>query len=231
MIYRPVVLDLFCGAGGAAEGLRRAGFDTIGVDIKDFPDYPGKLVECDLSAEIPTYLYGYGPEHGGHGKALAAIWASPPCQRWSVVSRERGRYTHPDYIKMTREACVRSGLPYVIENVPDAPIRPDLVLCGEMFPGLRVIRHRHFEIGGFTVTQPMHQEHKRGVRGYYVVAGQGQQPFGKKVPPGKRWLTEASAAMGITHMKRRADLVQAVPPAYSEYIGQFLMESIQGLAA
>lgn len=85
-----------------------------------------------------------------------AIWASPPCKRFSVATPKSLADQHLDLVTPARAVLMEIGLPYVIENVIDAPIRPDLFLCGEMFDGLKILRHRHFEIDGFSVDQPIH---------------------------------------------------------------------------
>lgn len=196
-------LDLYCGAGGSSVGLHRAGFDVYGVDHILHLDYP--FLNKFLLEDV-RFLSTNGM------KAADLIWASPPCQAycWSVWNK---RKDYPDLVSCTRDLLIRSGKPYVIENVPLAPIRKDLLLCGEMF-GLGVIRHRVFEIHGFSVRQPDHIKHRGAVKkGYYVsVAGHGGD--------GKASLSIWQHAMGIDWIKDKKALTQAVPPAYAEYIGK-----------
>ena len=128
-------LDLYCGAGGASMGLHRAGFSVSGVNIEAQPRYPfaftkGDALEADLSA-------------------VDFVWASPPCQAYTRMSRgllqSQGRArAHRHLIEATREKLIRWGGPYIIENVPGAPLRNPVMLCGSAF-GLRVQRHRLFE--------------------------------------------------------------------------------------
>lgn len=193
-------LDLFCGAGGAAMGLHLAGFDEIvGVDISPQPHYPFEFVQADATT-FP--LDGYD-----------LIWASPPCQAYSLAQRIRNR-EHPDHIPALRKRLQCSSTPWVIENVPGAPLRDPVELCGAMF-GLRVYRHRLFECS-FYVRQPHHQDHVAPLR-----------KMGRRVQPGEfmhvvgnfSGVELAREAMGISWMKRD-ELREAIPPAYSEFIGR-----------
>jgi hypothetical protein len=129
---RPRLLDLFCGAGGAAMGYYRAGFDVVGVDIKKQPNYPFEFIWDDALEAVTDLACGFD-----------AIHASPPCQHYMRSGMVR-KDLAPDLVGQTRIALETAGLPWVIENVPGAPIRPDIVLCGSMF-GLGVRRHRWFE--------------------------------------------------------------------------------------
>src|SRR5215467_701837 len=126
---RPRLLDLFCGAGGAAMGYHRAGFDVVGVDIKPQPRYPFTFIQADA---MTFPLEGFD-----------AIHASPPCQAY-IRSGMYDKSRHPDLLPPVRCQLERSDVPWVIENVPGAPMRVDLKLCGCMF-GLGVARQRWFE--------------------------------------------------------------------------------------
>jgi DNA (cytosine-5)-methyltransferase 1 len=204
------LLDLFCGAGGAGMGYHLAGFDVVGVDIQPQPHYPFEFHQAD-ALEYP--LDGFD-----------AVHASPPCQRYSMMSQCRPGLAerYPDLIPPTRARLSESGLPWVIENVPGAPLRPDVVLCGCQF-GLRgpagmVLRRRWFEFWQPqpTLTAPCHHPepsiplagHNPG-RWYYTRHGRGVG------------IDDRRAAMGIDWMNRD-ELADAIPPAYTQHIGELL---------
>ena len=199
----PRLLDLFCSAGGAAMGYSRAGFEVVGVDINPQPHYPFEFHQADAL----TYpLDGFDVIH-----------ASPPCQAYSVTNNIWKRAdTYPDLVEPTRGRLESSGRPWVIENVPGAPLNDPIVLCGEMFQ-LRVIRHRLFETRDLLLA-PLHMKHTaRAAYGripkdgeHYTISGH----FGD--------LPGAQKAMGIDWMTRE-ELAQAIPPAYTEWIGRQLM--------
>ena len=215
-----IALDLFCGAGGASKGLKDAGFKEIhGIDNKYFSEYPFPLLVADALGNSSTLF-----------KDADFIWASPPCQAYSIGTkgfRNKGK-KYPDLIRKTRCLLMQIGKPFVIENVPGAPIHKDLLLCGEMFD-LPIIRHRWFEIWGFECEQPKHKKHKRKVTdGTAVAVWTGGKPgcFGNKekrteLKPAS--LEEMQKAMQINWITNKKTLAQCVPPAYAEYIGkQFL---------
>ena len=193
-------LDLYCGAGGASYGIREAGLAVIGVDIAPQPEYPYRRIQCDVLDLPPEYL-----------RQFDLIWASPPCQAYSWSAR-RWDVPRANLVGPTRDLLGAAGVPYVIENVPAAPIRPDLVLTGPMF-GLRVIRRRAFEIEGFWCLAPPNKV-EGSVRGgeYVTVAGHGGE--------GKASLAAWQEAMGIKWITDKHMLAEAVPPAYSRYIAQ-----------
>jgi DNA (cytosine-5)-methyltransferase 1 len=212
---RPLALDLFCGAGGAAMGLYRAGFDVIGVDIKPQPRYPFLFIQADAVAP-PVDLARF-----------ALIWASPPCQHFSQATPVDRKADHPDLIEPVRRLLAGSaGALTIMENVPGAPLRRDIVLDGTMFNGLRVIRKRVFELN-FLALQPSSQVVPGMVRrgGYTTVCGGGIcSGTPRTAAP---WHTEAAKrrAMGIDWMRRR-ELAQAIPPAYSDYLGRWAMRHL-----
>lgn len=215
------LLDLFCGAGGASMGYAAAslgtGFhDIVGVDIKPQPDYPFDFVQADV--------FDYW-EHWAQWETYDLIHASPPCQAHSALTKgtNNGRL-YPDLVAAIRRLLsIENDTPFVIENVAGAPIRKDLMLCGEMF-GLDVIRHRYFECHGFKPHQPEHLEHRGRVRGYR----HGQWHDGPYVAVygeggGKGTVTEWQQAMGIDWTDNRKSIAEAIPPAYTEYVGnQFI---------
>lgn len=207
---KPRLLDLFCGAGGAAMGYHRAGFEVVGVDIKPQPHYPFEFWQADAL----DYLAFTGRDVA---PMFDAVHASPPCQRYSVLTRNPEN--HPDLIGPVRTLLEQTGLPYVIENVPPAPLRRDLVLHGGMF-GLRVHRRRVFESNCLllSVVAPRAADPV----GVYGHAGGRSTRDGEK----GRGSTEAwREAMGIDWMTGK-ELAEAIPPAYTEFIGEQLMAQI-----
>jgi DNA (cytosine-5)-methyltransferase 1 len=211
-------LDLFCGAGGTAIGLKEAGFNKIvGVDIEFQPDYPFEHYVGDALRNVDLEEFDF-------------IWASPPCQAYSIGGNNKSREKYPKLIEQTRELLWKAGIPFVIENVPNAPLRKDLMLCGEMF-GLKVIRHRVFEIEGFECSQPIHQKHKGTVSdGDYIMVCRGGRAgcFGNKEKRAKLkapTLEQAKKAMGINHITTFDGIAESIPPAYSEYIGKEFFKS------
>jgi DNA (cytosine-5)-methyltransferase 1 len=192
-------LDLFCCAGGASAGLRRAGFEVIGVDIAPQPHYPFPFHLADALA-FPLDGFDF-------------IWASPPCQRYTLCQRIRGN-EHPDLIAAVRERLRASGKPWVIENVVGAPLIDPVELCGAMF-GLKVYRHRLFECS-FPVEPPPHSSHQAPLR----KMGRPPQPGDFMHVVGNfSGVRQAREAMGISWMPRDK-LREAIPPAYAEFIGR-----------
>ena len=199
-------LDLFCKAGGASMGLHRAGFEVTGVDVSPQPRYPFRFLQGDA---LTVDLRGYD-----------LIWASPPCQRYvrgGLVKNQRDR---PDLIEPVRAMLKASGTPWILENVPGAPIRPDIVLCGSHFD-LPIRRHRWFEVS-FRPPLARPCDHSQPIHGIYG------QPSGKAGKwPGMLPDSRAtwSAAMGIDWMLVE-ELSQAIPPAYAEFLGQGFLTNV-----
>jgi len=210
---KPKLLDLFCGAGGAAMGYHRAGFEVVGVDNKPQPHYPFEFHQAD-ALDFP--LDGYDAYH-----------ASPPCQAYVDYNKKGKKETnHPRLIEPIRERLVNTGQPYVIENVHMAPLNAHILLCGSMF-GLRVRRHRYFEAPCLPLLPVPSCNHSMKVStgelmGVYARGGHGPR-HGKgvrEVAPRPPQIT-ASEAMGIDWMTKY-ELTQAIPPAYTEFIGKYL---------
>jgi len=208
------LLDLFCGAGGAAMGYHRAGFEVVGVDVKPQPNYPFEFVRCGWDEAIDAYNEG----------DFDAIHASPPCQAHSDLQKQNKR-EYPDFIGPVRAALRRTRLPYVIENVEGAPLLEPTVLCGTMFPGLRVIRHRLFETS-FPMLAPLHPAHplvfthdKR--KAHYGKLDQATA-FVQVTGGGNATVANKADAMGIDWMTGK-ELNEAIPPAYAEYVGRELI--------
>jgi DNA (cytosine-5)-methyltransferase 1 len=210
-----LALDLFCCAGGAAEGLNRAGFHVVGVDIKPQPNYPFAFVQADvMNLEFRNF---------------ALIWASPPCQRFSDLAKRNGNAeSWPDLIDPIRNKLVRSKCLYVIENVEGAPLNPTVMLCGTMFPGLRVLRHRMFE-ANFKIEQPAHGEHVKvhtfDKRKSHFGKTDEMIDFVQVTGGGNCTLAAARDAMGIDWMTK-GEINEAIPPAYAEHIGMAALEAL-----
>lgn len=212
---RPLLLDLFCGAGGCAMGYYRAGFDVVGVDVRRVKTFPFEHIQADALTFIDD----------GGWKGFDAIHASPPCQAYSVTKNFTGRTDHPDLLAATRARLIETGVPWVIENVPGAPMRADFKLCGCMFGLRRLKRERWFETSwrGYDLRSPCsHSEPVITVAGHDVPSH--QRKFGRTVS-----LDERKEAMGIDWMGRD-DLGLAIPPAYTEYIGAQLLAAIKDAA-
>lgn len=210
------LLDLYCCAGGAAEGYRRAGFEVTGVDIDRQPNYPFFFIQSDALEFLRQ-----------NGHKFDAIHASPPCQAHSDLQKQ-SKIQYEDFIGPTRELLEALGKPYVIENVDGAPLLDPTVLCGTMFPGLRVIRHRLFETN-WPLTAPAHGKHplvfthdKR--KAHYGKLDQNTS-FVQVTGGGNCTVANKADAMGINWMTGR-ELNEAIPPAYTEYVGIQLMEEL-----
>ncbi len=228
-------LDLFCKAGGASGGLVDAGFDVTGVDIEPQPNYPYRFMRADAVSLVPEFL-----------RLFDFIWASPPCQRYSAMTKRWGHRNkkHPDLVGPVREMLKSSGVPYVIENVMGSPLENAVMLCGSMFglqtkQGSQLRRHRLFE-ASFPIKQLKCQHNDGSAIGVY---GGGQHPqrripatigvYGHAGGSSKRdnldmacFTTQARRdAMGIQWMSGK-ELSQAVPPAYAHYIATEFLRSI-----
>jgi DNA (cytosine-5)-methyltransferase 1 len=211
---RPRLLDLFCGAGGATRGYQLAGFHVTGVDIELQPNYIGDEF---ILADAIKFL-GEACLWGWRDEKFDAIHASPPCQVFSVAT-QHARRRHTDWLTPTRTLLEQLGLPWVIENVPGAPMRADYKLCGCMFGLGRLQRQRWFETSwhGFDLRQPcVHLEPA------ITITTKGQ-------PNRTGYADEAAAAMGIDWMNMR-ERGLAIPPAYTEYIGIQLRQHIEEAA-
>ncbi len=238
---RPLLLDLFSGAGGCAVGYHRAGFDVVGVDNRPQPHYPFPFVQADAL----TFLVE-------HGREYDAIHASPPCQGYSRMRHLpwlKGK-VYPLLIDATLALLEQTGKPWVVENVEDAyrHLRGSIMLCGTMF-GLKVYRHRLF-LSNVWQWQPPHAKHKVTIgkgpllndrtngnaEGFVSLPSKGTRRNGLRGLPngmisacgkggGDGGEDVARAAMGIDWMTR-AELAQAIPPAYTEYVGRQLLAAL-----
>lgn len=210
------VIDAYCGRGGASMGYHLAGFRVVGVDIDPQPDYPFEFIQGDAIEYLLAHGHEYDLRH-----------ASPPCQASTALTKgtNAGR-EYPQLIPATRDALDAVGGPYVIENVQGSALRRDLTLCGEMF-GLDVIRHRYFELSGVRVRRPAHVPHRGRVSGwrhgvfypgpYVAVYGDGG---------GKGSVSDWQRAMGISWTSDKKGLAEAIPPAYTRYIGEEIQKNL-----
>jgi len=202
-MYR--LLDLYCCAGGASFGYEQAGFKVVGVDIEPQPKYRGEFVQADAIEYLRENWQNFD-----------AIHASPPCQSYSTASmqfRLTGK-TYPDLIAVTRIELIKTGKPYVIENVPGSPLINPIELCGAMF-GLRTYRHRLFE-SNFKIVVPEHPKHinKNARMGRRAKPDEFIQYVGHF--SGVRTVAEMT---GLTWLGQY-ELAQSIPPAYTKFIGE-----------
>ena len=209
------LLDLYCKAGGASKGYRLAGFDVVGVDIKKQKRYPYEFIQADCLELMKDMDFL---------KSFDVITASPPCQTHSITQHLRnaqGKSTDKvDLIPQTREALIASGKPYVIENVPGAPLINPIQMCGSYF-GLKVRRHRRFESNLPIVGSPCDHKNQGKPVGVYG-------SMRDEIPKGghtAKSIEEAREAMGIDWMIW-GELVEAIPPAYTETIGKQILNVI-----
>jgi len=225
------MLDLFCGGGGVARGYDLAGFDVIGCDIEAQKHYPYPFVQADALCLLRCLLEG-GSFTASNWRRysladFAATHTSPPCQGYSACASMQTCQDkdYPKLIEPVRELLRATGKPYVIENVVGAPLECPLRLCGLTF-GLKVFRHRLFESNIFLM-QPPHVAHcgkQIGKDGMVCVAGHGDSGNGR-IPYSHRSVSAWKSAMGIDWMTRD-ELSQAIPPAYTEFIGRQLIENL-----
>lgn len=214
---RPVLIDLFCGAGGAAMGYHNAGFQVIGVDNQPQPNYPFEFHQADAL----TY-----PLTGAD-----AVHASPPCQAHvkglAAANKAQGRgLNHKNLIEPTRARLQAAGVPYVIENVPGAPLHNPVTLCGSSF-GLAVRRHRLFETNFPVMTFPCAHHLQTNPRYWtgWTPGGERRLSTVVQVYGNSGGTNEWPAAMDI-HWMTTSELAQAIPPAYTRHIGEYLLAAV-----
>lgn len=221
MTDRPRLLDLYCCEGGAGTGYARAGFEVVGVDIADQKLYPFEFHKADA---IEYAL--------AHGREFDVIHASPPCQRYSTITAEATRDDWPDLIGPTREALQQIGRPYVIENVAGARelLIDPMLLCGSSF-GLGVRRHRYFESTEWLMSLPCdHASQPEPIGVYGHSGGQSLRPNGRSLHHHvARDKEHGREVMGMPWASWRG-LVEAIPPAYTEFIGEQLIAILREAA-
>ncbi|HZU00874.1 MAG TPA: DNA cytosine methyltransferase [Ktedonobacteraceae bacterium] len=223
---KPRLLDLFCGAGGCAKGYADAGFEVIGVDNRPQKNYPYEFHLADALEFLDT----------ADLSSFSAIHASPPCPRYTSITALSGnRNKHPDLVAIVRKKLQMTGKPYVIENVTGAPFEQGVMLCGSMFD-LRIRRHRCFE-SNLLIMAPgpcrhhgeimsIHGAHTRDYSGKVLVINENWQQSRKWRPinvPKERGME----AMGITWAMTQDELSNAIPPAYTKWIGRQLLEYLR----
>jgi site-specific DNA-cytosine methylase len=211
-ISRPRGLGLFGGAGGADMGYWRAGFDMVGVDTNPQPNYPFEFIQADALDVLQDHDFL---------AQFDAILASPICQGWTAVTDWRGsRANYPDLLTPTVELLGQVEIPWVVENAPEAAaagvLRADYRLCGTQF-GLRVKRHRVFQVGNWTPPFEL-------LPPCYCYRRPDLIAFEHK---DERAFADAMGCTWMNNLEAR----QAIPPAYTEYIGGHLVAELARAAA
>ena len=234
---RPILLDFFCCEGGAARGYHDAGFDVIGFDLEPQPRYPFEFRRGD-AIETLWEIAASGARWDGY--RVSAVHASPPCQAHSDLQKQ-SKIEYSDLIVPTRRALevlsTLYGIPYVIENVEGAPLRDPVKICGAGIPGLRVIRHRLFEsnveLEGVdcprdadgNIDHPLVFTHDKR-KAHYGRLDQNTS-YVQVTGGGNCTVANKRAAMGTPWMSGHG-CNEAIPPAYTEFIGRQLMEVVRG---
>lgn len=233
-VHRPVMVDLFCGAGGMTRGFQGAGFYVIGVDLEEQPDYCGdEFIQADAIQFLADLLTTDGWVGDNPVHRIVAAHASPPCHAYTTMGQKHPetQAQHPALIADTREALKALGIPFVIENVPGARKELDhpLQLCGRAF-GLGVGRHRLFECSRFSCMGVQCQCDGNELPVYGKLDGRRvwTRVDGSELRAA-RTLEQAQSAMGIDWMPWDR-LTQAIPPAYAEHIGSYLMAAVRSEA-
>jgi DNA (cytosine-5)-methyltransferase 1 len=216
-VSKPRIVDFFCCAGGAGVGYFRAGFDVVGVDINPRPNYPYDFIQADALELLRDVDFL---------RQFDGVHTSPPCQAKCALTKGTNAKLADRYVDLypiVAPLLYAAGVPGVIEN-PEA--RADVTLCGEMF-GLGVLRHRRFELVNWATSKPKHVKHRGRVRGWrhgeyfdgpYIAA------YGKG--GGKGDVREMQQAMGIDWTDVHEELTEAIPPAYTEWVGTRLLEHL-----
>lgn len=202
-------------------GYRQRGFDVIGVDIDPQPRYPFEFMHDDALLVLDMIVNGYQLlGNDGYPVQFSAIHASPPCQAYTNAQRINGN-DHPDLVEQTRELLEQTCLPYVIENVPGAPLKDPVTLCGAMF-NIETYCHREFETN-WPLQQPEHPEHiaKTTKMGRPPVDGEYMHIVGNF-----SGVDKARQIMGMPWASRDG-LREAIPPAYTRFVGLHLMLQVK----
>ena len=216
---KPRLLDLFCGAGGAAMGYARAGFEVVGVDLNPQPRYPFEFRQGNALRWDAAMLVGFD-----------ALHASPPCQLWAA-GHNPNRDNYPDLIVPIRELLETSGLPYIIENVPRAPLLPHAVtVCGSalgrVVGDFQLHRHRRFESNIPLVGAPCPGR----VRPWTMAITGTGTPSGLFYKLGRALSIAEKREMMEMPWANSHEMSEAIPPAYTEFIGNQLIAHLQSVA-
>lgn len=226
MPNKPILLDLFCCAGGAAYGYHQAGFDIVGVDINPQPNYPFTFIQADAIQYVAE-----------HGDKYALRHASPPCQAFSKT-RTLHTNTHPDLVAATREALQAVDGPYIIENVVGAPLDNPLMLCGTEFnltardvdgTPLKLLRHRLFESNMPLMGAGGCRHDPNILTASVYGAGGGWTPAHRDSPKRRGGYvphTDVCRELLGVDWTTKHELSQVVPPAFTEYLGRQAMDYI-----
>ncbi len=220
---KPHLLDLCCGVGGASRGYQNVGFRVTGVDIDPQPNYCGdEFIQDDALAFLAR-----------HGRDFHAVHTSCPCLDSSTLTKGNRKRTgwiddHRDMNPVARSLLDWIGRPYVMENVQGSVLRRDLTLCGLMF-GLKVFRHRYFELGGWSMAKPVHPSHAgHRVAGWrHGVKHDGDMVAVYGDGGGKGSVTDWQAALGIDWTSDKSELAQAIPPKFSHFVGAALIDHLE----
>lgn len=214
----PLLIDAFCGAGGAGRGYADAGFEVWGIDIKPQSSYPYRFFRGDVFEVLPKLIAKY---------PVAVVHASPPCQAYSKLTNlsPHPRSSYPDLVDQTRELLRSTDRPWIMENVELSPLETPTMLCGTMF-GLgasvrgerrELRRHRFFESNQLLYA-PGPCQHEHPVVNVYGNPGGFDRRRGRALASASEW----GEAMGIDWMASR-DMAQSVPPIFTRFLGEQLL--------
>jgi DNA (cytosine-5)-methyltransferase 1 len=236
LLHRPKLLDLFCCAGGAAKGYHDGGYDVVGVDKDSQPNYPFDFVQMDALELLVDLVEGKSTWTSRQGRQFflshfEAIHASPPCQHFTKYRNVHKDITdrYDDLVAPTRELLKLTGLPWVMENVEGSPLIDPVTLCGRMFD-LDVRRHRLFETNW--ALQPPAWPCRHKIWGPRYKSATGRRKDSRLTIEVGSWdepLELQKKAMGVDWTITTRELSEAIPPAYTEYIGHQLLAHINAM--
>lgn len=208
------LLDLYCCGGGAGYGYEQAGFNVTGVDIEPQDKHRGRFIQSDAIEFVRKY-----------GHLYDVIHASPPCQQYTKSTkqfRKTGK-RYDELIELTRQELIKTGKPYIIENVPDSPLINPIELCGAMF-GLRTYRHRLFE-SNMNLVAPLHPVHdaKNTKMGRKPAQGEFIQYVGHF-----SGVKEVQEMTGL-YWLGQYELAQSIPPQYTKFLGEQVIKIFKAI--